>query len=84
VHALDLKSQSGIKAILRKYIGDNFLFIPIYSSLFQRILIVKNWRQLWHETQTGLKVQEMVQCEHLGYENLDVVGYWKRGYKILI
>jgi len=83
VHALDLKSQSGIKAILWKYIGDNFLFILIYSPLFQRIF-VKNRRQLWHETQTGLKVQEMVQCKHLGYENLDVVGYWNRGYKFLI
>jgi len=37
-----------IKAILWEYIRDNFIFIPIYSSLFQRIF-VKNRRQLWHE-----------------------------------
>jgi len=40
-------AQSGIKAILREYIRNNFLFIPIYSSLFQRIFVT-NRRQFWH------------------------------------
>jgi len=44
----------------QEYVGDFFLFIPIYSSLFWGVL-VKSWGVLGHEIQSG---SQWTLCRH--------------------